>query len=119
VVVGLYRSEPAEIREMDRLAPARAFGDGEPVDSQSQPVSALFIFKERRVRVFRVTEEETTLTMAFFHRSLVVHDLVAVYDEPVHLVARVCDRGKIFNTRAVEHYNYSDHALPPNSSGSH
>jgi hypothetical protein len=88
--------------------------------------------------------------MAFFHRSLVVHDLAAVYDElanacvasvvrekrktsiadrlrnvvrlgaefagtgdgiaegydePVHLVARVCDRGKSFNTRAVEHYN--------------
>ena len=47
----------AEIAAMDLMAPARMFRAGDLVFSQSQPITALFILKAGRVRVFRVTED--------------------------------------------------------------
>jgi CRP-like cAMP-binding protein len=46
---------PAEMQTMDLMAPARTYLRGELVFSQSQPVTALFILKHRRVRVFRIS----------------------------------------------------------------
>src|SRR5680860_109636 len=54
----------AEIAAMDLMAPARMFRAGDLVFSQSQPITALFILKTGRVRVFRVTEDGKALTMA-------------------------------------------------------
>jgi len=84
---------PAEIREMDRLAPARAFRSGELVFSQSQPVSALFILKKGRVRVFRVTEDGKTLTMAILSPGAVFGEMLLVgqrmYDNYAEAIERV------------------------------
>jgi CRP-like cAMP-binding protein len=46
---------PAEMQTMDLMAPARTYLRGELVFSQSQPVTALFILKHGRVRVFRIS----------------------------------------------------------------
>ena len=46
---------PEEIAAFDQMAPARMFRNGELIFSQSQPITALFILKAGRGRIFRVT----------------------------------------------------------------
>lgn len=67
-----------EIAAFDRMAPARAFRNGEIVFSQSQPITALFILKKGRVRIFRVTEDGKALTMAILEPGAVFGEMMLI-----------------------------------------
>ncbi|WP_240987115.1 Crp/Fnr family transcriptional regulator [Arthrobacter sp. Soil736] len=67
-----------EMRAMDLMAPARLFHRGELVFSQAQPVTALFILKTGRVRVFRVAEDGKALTMAILEPGAVFGEMLLV-----------------------------------------
>ncbi|WP_448811828.1 Crp/Fnr family transcriptional regulator [Agromyces bauzanensis] len=67
-----------EIAAFDRMAPARMFRNGELIFSQSQPVTALFILKAGRVRIFRVTEDGKALTMAILEPGAVFGEMLLV-----------------------------------------
>jgi len=67
-----------EIAAFDRMAPARTFRPGELVFSQSQPVTALFILKRGRVRIFRVTEDGKAMTMAILEAGAVFGEMLLV-----------------------------------------
>ena len=69
---------PAEIAAIDLMAPARMFKAGDLVFTQSQPVTALFILKAGRVRVFRVTEDGKALTMAILEPGAVFGEMLLV-----------------------------------------
>ena len=75
---------PAEIAAMDLMIPATHYRAGELVFSQSEPVTALFILKRGRVRVFRVTEDGKALTMAILEPG-------AVFGEMLQLGQRMYD----------------------------
>jgi len=68
----------AEIAAMDLMAPARMFRAGDLVFSQSQPITALFILKAGRVRVFRVIEDGKALTMAILEPGAVFGEMLLV-----------------------------------------
>ncbi|MGE3192015.1 MAG: Crp/Fnr family transcriptional regulator [Microbacteriaceae bacterium] len=67
-----------EIAAFDRMAPARSFSNGDIVFSQSQPITALFILKKGRVRIFRVTEDGKALTMAILEPGAVFGEMLLV-----------------------------------------
>lgn len=69
---------PEEMAVFDRIAPARTFHNGELIFSQSQPVTALFILKSGRVRIFRVTEDGKALTMAILEPGAVFGEMLLV-----------------------------------------
>ena len=100
----------AEIAVMDVMAPARSFRAGELVFSQSQPVTALFILKSGRVRVFRVTEDGKALTMAILEPGAVFGEMLLVgqrmYDNYAEAIedARICQ----LNVSEVERFLLSD-----------
>jgi len=100
----------AEIDAMNLMAPARLFRAGELVFSQSQPVTALFILKAGRVRVFRVTEDGKALTMAILEPGAVFGEMLLVgqrmydnYAEAIEDVA-ICQ----LTVAQVEQYLLSD-----------
>lgn len=100
----------AEIAAMDVMAPARFFRAGELVFSQSQPVTALFILKSGRVRVFRVTEDGKALTMAILEPGAVFGEMLLVgqrmYDNYAEAIedARICQ----LSVSEVERFLLSD-----------
>lgn len=67
-----------DLAAMDRIAPAKLFSSGELVFSQSQPVNALFILKEGRIRIFRVAEDGKTLTIAILKPGAVFGEMLLV-----------------------------------------
>lgn len=67
-----------EIAAFDRMAPERIFRNGELIFSQAQPVTALFILKAGRVRIFRVTEDGKALTMAILEPGSVFGEMLLV-----------------------------------------
>lgn len=67
-----------EIAAFDRMAPERTFRPGELVFSQSQPVTALFILKRGRVRIFRLTEDGKAMTMAILEAGAVFGEMLLV-----------------------------------------
>jgi CRP/FNR family cyclic AMP-dependent transcriptional regulator len=69
---------PEEIAAFDEMAPARTFRNGELIFSQSQPITALFILKAGRVRIFRVTEDGKALTMAILEPGAVFGEMLLV-----------------------------------------
>lgn len=69
---------PEEMQAMDMMAPARMFRRGELVFSQSQPITALFILKTGRVRIFRVAEDGKALTMAILEPGAVFGEMLLV-----------------------------------------
>ncbi|WP_236683810.1 Crp/Fnr family transcriptional regulator [Demequina flava] len=69
---------PDEIAAFDQMAPERTFSNGDLVFSQSQPVTALFILKSGRVRIFRVTEDGKALTMAILEPGAVFGEMLLV-----------------------------------------
>ena len=69
---------PAELEAMRLMVPERRFRAGELVFSQSQPVSALFVLKSGRVRVFRITEDGKALTMAILEPGAVFGEMLLV-----------------------------------------
>ncbi len=66
----------AEIAAMDVMAPARTYRRGELLFSQSEPVTALFILKTGRVRIFRVAEDGKALTMAILEPGAVFGEMM-------------------------------------------
>ncbi|MCH8561386.1 MULTISPECIES: Crp/Fnr family transcriptional regulator [unclassified Nesterenkonia] len=69
---------PAEVEAMHLMVPERRFGPGELVFSQSEPVSALFVLRSGRVRVFRVAEDGKTLTLAILEPGAVFGEMLLV-----------------------------------------
>jgi len=90
---------PQEIQALDLMAPARLFRRGELLFSQSQPVTALFILKSGRVRVFRVAEDGKALTMAILEPGAVFGEMMLVgqqmYDNYAEAIedAAICQLG--------------------------
>ena len=100
----------AEIAAMDLMAPARLFRAGELVFTQSQPITALFILKSGRVRVFRVAEDGKALTMAILEPGAVFGEMLLVgqrmYDNYAEAIedAAICQ----LSVAEVEKYFLSD-----------
>ncbi|MEC5155925.1 CRP/FNR family cyclic AMP-dependent transcriptional regulator [Cryobacterium sp. CAN_C3] len=100
----------AELAAMDLMTPARTFRAGEFVFSQSQPVTALFILKAGRVRVFRVTEDGKALTMAILEPGAVFGEMLLIgqrmYDNYAEAIedAAICQ----LSVAEVEQYLLSD-----------
>jgi CRP/FNR family transcriptional regulator len=101
---------PEEMRAMDMMAPARRFRRGELVFSQSQPVTALFILKSGRIRIFRVAEDGKALTMAILEPGAVFGEMLLVgqrmYDNYAEAIedSLICRLG----VEDVERYLISD-----------
>ncbi|MDQ0278829.1 CRP-like cAMP-binding protein [Arthrobacter silviterrae] len=99
-----------EIAAMDLMAPARFFRRGELLFSQSQPVTALFILKTGRVRVFRVAEDGKALTMAILEPGAVFGEMMLVgqrmYDNYAEAIedATICQ----LSVAEVERFLLSD-----------
>lgn len=95
---------------MDLMAPARMFRRGELVFSQAQPVTALFILKTGRVRIFRVAEDGKALTMAILEPGAVFGEMLLVgqrmYDNYAEAIedSAICRLG----AEEVERYLISD-----------
>lgn len=102
--------DPEEMRAMDLMAPTRMFRRGELVFSQSQPVTALFILKTGRVRVFRVAEDGKALTMAILEPGAVFGEMLLVgqrmYDNYAEAIedSAIC----ILSAEEVERFLISD-----------
>lgn len=67
--------------DMDRLAeaaPMRQYAAGELLYTPHQPVSTLFILKEGRVRVFRVSPDGRALTTAIISPGTIFGEMVVV-----------------------------------------
>lgn len=99
-----------EMHAMDMMAPARMFRRGELVFSQSQPVTALFILKSGRIRIFRVAEDGKALTMAILEPGAVFGEMMLVgqrmYDNYAEAIedSAICQLG----VEDVERYLISD-----------
>lgn len=99
-----------EMHAMDMMAPARMFRRGEIVFSQSQPVTALFILKSGRIRIFRVAEDGKALTMAILEPGAVFGEMLLVgqrmYDNYAEAIedSAICQLG----VDDVERYLISD-----------
>jgi CRP/FNR family cyclic AMP-dependent transcriptional regulator len=99
-----------EIAEMDRMAPPHAFRNGDIVFSQSQPVTALFILKKGRVRIFRVTEDGKALTMAILEAGAVFGEMMLVGQRMYDNYAEAIEDSQIcqLSVREVERHMLSD-----------
>jgi CRP/FNR family transcriptional regulator len=99
-----------EILAMDRMAPSRSYSLGELVFSQSQPVTALFILKKGRIRIFRVTEDGKALTMAILEPGAVFGEMMMVGQRMYDNYAEAIDDVDIclLNTADVERYLLAD-----------
>ncbi|WP_294566179.1 Crp/Fnr family transcriptional regulator [uncultured Arthrobacter sp.] len=67
-----------DMAALDRVSPPKLFSSGELVFSQSEPVTALFILKEGRIRIFRVAEDGKTLTIAILEAGAVFGEMLLV-----------------------------------------
>jgi CRP/FNR family transcriptional regulator, cyclic AMP receptor protein len=99
-----------EIAVFDRIAPARTYRSGELIFSQSQPVTALFILKSGRVRIFRVTEDGKALTMAILEPGAVFGEMLLVGQRMYDNYAEAIEDTSIcqLSVRDVERYLLSD-----------
>lgn len=101
---------PEEVAAFDRMAPARTFHTGELIFSQSQPVTALFILKAGRVRIFRVTEDGKALTMAILEPGAVFGEMLLVGQRMYDNYAEAIEETSIcqLSVDQVERYLLSD-----------
>jgi len=99
-----------EISAMDQMAPARTFHAGELIFSQSQPITALFILKAGRVRIFRVTEDGKALTMAILEPGAVFGEMLLVGQRMYDNYAEAIEETKIcqLGIREVEQFLLAD-----------
>ncbi|MBX3099345.1 MAG: Crp/Fnr family transcriptional regulator [Salinibacterium sp.] len=99
-----------EIAAFDRMAPAHAFRNGEIVFSQSQPVTALFILKKGRVRIFRVTEDGKALTMAILEPGAVFGEMMLIGQRMYDNYAEAIEDSQIcqLSVQDVERHMLSD-----------
>lgn len=109
--VELFADLTAEdVAAMHMMAPGRVFRRGELVFSQAQPVTALFILKSGRIRIFRVAEDGKALTMAILEPGAVFGEMLLVgqrmYDNYAEAIedSDVCQLG----VEDVERYLISD-----------
>lgn len=97
---------PAEIEAFDRMAPARTFHGGELIFSQSQPITALFILKAGRVRIFRVTEDGKALTMAILEPGAVFGEMLLVGQRMYDNYAEAIEETQICQLSVLEVERY-------------
>lgn len=99
-----------EIAAFDRMAPSRTFSNGDIVFSQSQPITALFILKEGRVRIFRVTEDGKALTMAILEPGAVFGEMLLVGQRMYDNYAEAIENTQIcqLSVQDVERHMLSD-----------
>ncbi|WP_245827910.1 Crp/Fnr family transcriptional regulator [Sinomonas mesophila] len=69
---------PEEMDAFGRMVPLRRFARGETIYSQSEPMNALFILKQGRVRIFRLAEDGKALTMAILEPGAVFGEMLLV-----------------------------------------
>lgn len=95
---------------MDLMAPARMFRRGELVFSQAQPVTALFILKTGRVRVFRLAEDGKALTMAILEPGAVFGEMTLLGQRMYDNYAEAIEDSAIcrLDSIDVEHFLLSD-----------
>lgn len=95
---------------MDLMAPARTYLRGELVFSQSQPVTALFILKHGRVRVFRVTEDGKALTLSILEPGAVFGEMILIGQRMSDNYAEAIEDSAIYRLDAhdVEQFLISD-----------
>lgn len=100
----------AEIEAMHLMVPERRFRPGELVYSQAQPVTALFILKTGRVRVFRVAEDGRALTMAILEPGAVFGEMLLVGQQMYDNYAEAIEDSTICQLTAeeVERYLLAD-----------
>ncbi|MEE2568742.1 Crp/Fnr family transcriptional regulator [Pseudarthrobacter sp. J64] len=101
---------PEEMHAMEIMAPARVFRRGELVFSQAQPVTALFVLKSGRIRIFRVTEEGKALTLAILERGAVFGEMMLVGQRMYDAYAEAIEDSAIcqLSVEDVERYLISD-----------
>ncbi|WP_035782051.1 Crp/Fnr family transcriptional regulator [Arthrobacter sp. H14] len=99
-----------EIQAMDMMVPARHYRRGELVFSQSDPATALFILKTGRVRVFRLAEDGSALTMAILEPGAVFGEMLLVGQRMYDNYAEAIDDATICRLSAadVERFLLSD-----------
>ncbi|TAM71638.1 MAG: Crp/Fnr family transcriptional regulator [Microbacteriaceae bacterium] len=99
-----------EIDAMNLMIPATHYRAGELVFSQSQPVSALFILKSGRVRIFRVTEDGKALTMAILEAGAVFGEMLQLGQRMYDNYAEAIEESTIcrLNAADVERYFLAD-----------
>lgn len=68
--------DEAEMASIAAAAPMRAFAAGELLFSPSEPIETLFILKEGRVRVFRVSTDGRALTTAIVSPGTVFGEML-------------------------------------------
>lgn len=69
---------PAEIEQMNVMAPSRKYTSGQIIFNATDSVAKLFIVKRGRVRVFRLNEEGKALTLAILEPGAVFGEMVLV-----------------------------------------
>lgn len=100
----------AEMEGMQLMMPLRRFAAGELLFSQAQPVTALFILKEGRVRIFHVTEEGKALTIAILEPGAVFGEMSLVGQQMYDNYAEAIEESVIcqLGVQDVEEYLLSD-----------
>jgi CRP/FNR family transcriptional regulator, cyclic AMP receptor protein len=77
--VDLFADLTAEEKDtLHERVPERRFRRGELVFSQEEPVSALFVLQEGRVRIFRVAEDGKAFTLAILEPGAVFGEMLLV-----------------------------------------
>ncbi len=70
--------DDAEMDAMAKAAPMRAYAAGELIFTPHQPLAALFILKQGRVRIFRVSSDGRALTTAIIEPGTIFGEMVIV-----------------------------------------
>ncbi|MBG6219048.1 CRP/FNR family transcriptional regulator [Arthrobacter sp. CAN_A6] len=95
---------------MQLMMPLRRFSAGELVFSQAQPVTALFILKEGRIRIFHVTEGGKAMTMALLEPWAVFGEMALVGQQMYDNYAEAVEDSAVcrLDSQDVEQYLLSD-----------
>ena len=70
--------DEAEMGALSQAAPMRRYGSGELVYTPHQPLEALFILKQGRIRIFRVSPDGRALTTAIISPGTIFGEMVIV-----------------------------------------
>ena len=70
--------DDTEMDAMATAAPMRAYGSGELVYTPHQPLETLFILKQGRIRIFRVSPDGRALTTAIVEPGTIFGEMVIV-----------------------------------------
>ncbi|MGD9961906.1 Crp/Fnr family transcriptional regulator [Nocardioides sp.] len=70
--------DESEMATLSQAAPMRRYGSGELVYTPHQPLEALFILKQGRIRIFRVSPDGRALTTAIISPGTIFGEMVIV-----------------------------------------